>query len=244
MITARPIRFTSDIAAHRRILEALGATRVTESDGWIGYAVGSGRLALHDAAGSDRSSGTTVLGWEVDDLDAWAQRAGAAGVSVTVGETDHGLAATVIAPDGTTFTVDPAAEALTPPPADRRVSVLPIWVTDQVQAARDVLLGIGAVARLVADSEVWSDFSCDGGGLAAVHRAEQGAEPAADVELAFEYDGDVEELVPVLQAAGVAAILIDETYSRTLQVANPDRQGSTIWINQRQADLYGYRNVG
>ncbi len=122
--------------------------------------------------------------------------------------------------------------------------MLPIWVTDQVHAARDVLLGIGAVARIAADSGVWSDFSFDGGGLAAVHRAEQGAEPAADVELAFEYDGDVEELVPVLQAAGVAAMLIDETYSRTLQLADPDRDGSAIWINQRQADLYGYSSAG
>ncbi len=244
MITARPIRFTADIAGHRRILEALGATLVTQADAWIVYAVGSGRLGLHEAGGSDQVDGTTVLGWEVDDLAAWSARAREAGVPATVGHTDHGLAATVTALDGTTFTVDPSVQARTPAPADRRLSVLPIWVTDQVHAARDVLLGIGAVARIAADSGVWSDFSCDGGGLAAVHRAEQGAEPAADVELAFEYDGDVEELVPVLQAADVAAMLIDETYSRTLQVADPDRQGSTIWINQRQADLYGYRNVG
>ena len=42
-----------------------------------------------------------------------------------------------------------------------------------------------------------------------------------------------------LDAAGIESALIDETYSRTLQVADPDGV-KEIWINERQTDLYGY----
>ncbi|WP_109471175.1 VOC family protein [Ornithinimicrobium cavernae] len=241
MITARPIRFTADLAAHRRYLEALGATRVTTAPGWEVYAVGSGRVALH-AASDTQPSGRTILAWEVPDLEAWAARAREAGVPLTVGPTDHGLAATVTAPDGTTFTVDPAPQVVEEPaPAERALAILPIWYTrpDDVDGARQVVAGLGARQRVTADSGVWTDFACPGGGLVAVHAHDD--DPAVD--LALEFDGDIETLVPVLAGAGVEAVLIDETYSRTLQLADPDRPGSTLWINEKQQDLYGYRSA-
>lgn len=239
MICARPIRFTHDLSAHRRYLEALGATRVTLAPGWEVYALGSGRLALHEA--SDSQPPGDVLAWEVADLDAWAQQARARGLSFEIGPTDHGIAATVTAPDGTTFTVDPAAVAEQPQPADHRFAVLPIWYTalGDVAGARDVLTALGAVQRVTADSDVWTDFSCPAGGLAAVHASEDGH----GVELGFEFDGDVESLIPALEAAGVRPVLIDETYSRTLQLPDPDREGRMLWINEKQRDLYGYRST-
>lgn len=240
MICARPIRFTADLAAHRRYLDALGATRVTTAPGWEVFAVGSGRLALH-AASEQQPSGDTILAWEVPDLDAWAERARAAGVPFEIGMTDHGIAATVTAPDGTTFTVDPAAEPEQPAPVDSAFAVLPIWYTsaDDVDAARTVVAGLGAVQRVTADSDVWTDFTCPGGGLAAVHATDG----ERGVELAFEFDGDVETLIPRLTAAGTEPLLIDETYSRTLQLPDPDRPGSMLWINEKQHDLYGYRSA-
>lgn len=236
-LTARPIRFTADIAAHRRWLEALGATVVTDAPGWTVLAVGSGRLALHDAS-EDRPSGLTTLGWEVADLDAWHEHTRDA-VPGTLGEAPHGRAVSVTAPDGTEFTVDPAADPEQPTPDDPALAVLPIWVTQDVDGARGILAAMGARGRLVADSNVWTDYALEGGGLAAVHDTD--GEP--EVELAFEFDGDVETLIPVLRGVGVEALLIDETYGRTLQVPDPDSPGRTIWINEAQRDLYGYRRM-
>lgn len=239
MICARPIRFTRDLAAHRRYLDALGATRVTTAPGWEVYALGSGRLALHEA--SDSQPPGDVLAWEVADLDAWAERARAAGLTFEIGQTDHGIAATVTAPDGTMFTVDPAAEAEQPPPTDTAFAVLPIWYTPlaEVEGARQVVTGLGGIQRVTADSDVWTDFSCPAGGLVAVHASD--GDPG--VELGFEFDGDVETLIPALEAAGVEPVLIDETYSRTLQIPDPDREGRMLWINEKQQDLYGYRST-
>lgn len=236
MICARPIRFTADLDAHRAYLEALGATRVTTAPGWEVYALGSGRLALH-AASPDQPPGD-ALAWETGDLDGWAEQARAAGLAFEVGETDHGIAATVTATDGTTFTVDPAAEAEQPAPADARLSVLPIWYTSEAESARAVLRGLGAIQRVRADSDVWTDFRCPAGGLAAVHASDE-----VGVELGFEFDGDVETLIPVLARVGVEAVLIDETYSRTLQLPDPDRPGRMLWINEKQQDLYGYSST-
>lgn len=239
MICARPIRFTRDLSAHRAYLEVLGATRVTTAPGWEVYALGSGRLALH-AASDDQPPGD-VLGWETPDLTAWAEQARAAGLQLEVGETDHGIAATVTAPDGITFTVDPAAEAEQPAPSDTALSVLPIWYTtsEEVEGARQVVRGLGAIQRVTADSDVWTDFACPAGGLVAVHASD--GEPG--VELGFEFDGDIETLIPRLEAAGIEAVLIDETYSRTLQIPDPDREGRMLWINEKQQDLYGYRSA-
>ncbi|MCK0112881.1 hypothetical protein MWU75_12095 [Ornithinimicrobium sp. F0845] len=237
-LAARPIRFTADTAAHRRWLETLGATVVTDAPGWTVLAIGSGRLALH-AASEDRPAGLTTLGWEVADLDAWHARTRAT-VPGTLGEAPHGRAVTVTAPDGTTFTVDPVAAPEQPAPADPALSVLPIWVTQDVDGARDILRGMGAQGRLVADSNVWTDYTLPGGGMVAVHDTD--GEP--EVELAFEFDGDVETLIPALREVGVEALLIDETYGRTLQVPDLDNPGRTIWINEAQRDLYGYRRMG
>lgn len=238
MITARPIRFTADPAAHRRWLGALGATVVTEAPGWTVLAVGSGRVALHQDS-EDRPAGLTTLGWEVPDLAGWHAQAEAAGVPGTLGATDHGTAVTVRAADGTRFTVDPLEDAEHPPPTDSSLSVLPIWVTPDVTGARGILQGMGARGRLVADSDVWTDFTLPGGGLAAVHDTDGERE----AELAFEYSGDVETLLPRLREVGTEALLIDETYGRTLQVPDPDLPGRTIWINEAQRDLYGYRRT-
>lgn len=237
-LVARPIRFTADLGAHRRYLQALGATRVTTAPGWEVFALGSGRVALH-AASNDQPSARTILAWEVPDLQAWAAEAKAAGLEFVIGETNHGIAATVTAPDGTTFTVDPAPTAEEPAPSEDSLSVLPIWYTEptDVAAASQVLTGLGAVQRITADNDVWTDFVCPGGGLVAVHAADTGP----GVELGFEFDGDVESLIPVLREAGVEPVLIDETYSRTLQIPDPDREGAMLWINEKMQDLYGYR---
>lgn len=243
MIAARPIRFTGHLDTHRRILTALGATVVTDAPGWVVYAVGSGRLALHQAPSSDphtgeRSSGDTVLGFETEDLDGAVAAAQAAGVDIRIEQTEHGRAGVVRAADGTTFTIDSMAPAETAAPQDTRLAVMQIWYTTDTATARAVVTGIGARPRITGEDGIWADFRCETGGLAAVHRAGE-----VGVELAYHYAGDVEALTPVLARAGVTARLIDETYGRTLRIPDPDRDAE-IWINEKQADLYGYRAEG
>lgn len=233
-LTVRPIRFTHDIPAWRRLLETLGAHLVLERPGWLVYAAGSGRVALHQAS-EEQPPGSTLAFETSTPLSVAVPAAAEAGVPITLGETDHGLAGTVTALDGTSFTLD------TPTPVERagaasepRLSVLPIWYGQDTSMIRSVIEGLGAGPRLVGRDEGWIDHVCQGGGLVAAHRAE---EPG--VELAFEWDGDVDVALRLLEAAGIEAMLIDETYSRTVQITDPDNI-KEIWINEKQTDHYGY----
>jgi hypothetical protein len=234
-LTARPIRFTADIPGWSTILETLGAGLVSEHPGWLVYQLGGGRLALH-AASEAQPVGTT-LGMETGTPLADAVAAASeAGVPVTLEDTDHGPAGVVRAVDGTSFCLDsPTANETGASTREPRLSVLQIWYAPDTSVPLSTLRGLGARPRVVADDGRWVDLLFPGGGLAAVHQDE-----SAGTELAFEWDGDVEEVVGLLADAGVRSTLIDESYSRTVQVQDPDG-GKAIWVNQRQTDLYGYR---
>ncbi|SOC56643.1 hypothetical protein [Ornithinimicrobium cerasi] len=236
-LTPRPIRFTADLPAWRRIVEALGGVLVSEQPGWLVLQLGSGRLALH-ADHPDQPAGLTTLALETPEpLTEAVAAASVAGVPITLEETDHGTAGVVRADDGTEVTLD------TPTPGagrarDGRLVVLPIWYGPDASVPLAVLEGLGARRRIVGQDGGWTDLRCDGGGLLAVHVADQ-----VGTELAFEWDGDVEDALRLLTSAGIPATLIDETYSRTLHVADPDG-GKAVWVNERQTDLYGYTRVG
>jgi hypothetical protein len=234
-LTARPVRFTTDIPRWRTTLEALGAGLVSEHPGWLVYELGGGRLALH-AASEAQPVGTT-LGMETGTpLPEAVAAASEAGVPVTLEDTDHGLAGVVRASDGTTFCLDsPTGNETGASTRERRLSVLQIWYGPDTSVPLSTLEGLGARRRLVGNDGTWTDLAFPGGGLAAAHAAGD-----TGTELAFEWDGDVEEVVGLLAEAGVRSTLIDESYSRTVQVEDPDG-GKRVWVNERQTDLYGYR---
>ncbi|OLT16683.1 hypothetical protein BJF80_04900 [Serinicoccus sp. CUA-874] len=234
-LTAQPIRFTSDLPAWQRLLETLGGHLVYERPGWLVYAVGSGRVALH-AASEQQPAGVCALALSTTTpVPEAVAAAAAAGVPITLGHPDHGEAGMVEAPDGTSFTLDsPTPVEREGGVSDRRLAALPIWYGPDTAMITGVLEGIGARPRTVADDRIWTDLRCEGGGLVAAHRDESPA-----VELAFEWDGDVEEALALLTEAGIEAVLIDETYSRTVQIADPDGR-KEIWVNERMTDLYGY----
>lgn len=239
-IVSRPIVFTADLPAWRVLLEAFGGVVLVENPGWWVYAVGSGRVALHDAAHSPHEPGHVQLGFEVPDLDAWSGRVG---VEHVIEEAGHGTAARVIAPDGVWFWVDgsdPAADAAAtaaresgrePTPG---IAVLPLWYTPDPRTARGVLEAVGATPRITGDDGTWADLVCSGGGLVAVH-----ADERAGTVLSFEHDGPLEDLQERLTAVGVEAALVDETYGRSLRVPDPDGR-TPIWVNEAQTDLYGF----
>ena len=53
-------------------------------------------------------------------------------------------------------------------------------------------------------------------------------------------DGDVDRLSEVLKSRGFVSRVIDEAYGRSLRIDDPDG-GVELWVNERQSDLYGYR---
>jgi hypothetical protein len=235
-LTVRPIRFTDDIPAWQRVLRSLGAVLLSEHPGWFVYQLGAGRLALHAASGSDQSAGTTALGFETGMPVAEAVAAAASrGVPVELGQTGHGEAGIVRAADGTSFTLD----ASTPDPEERGagsspLAVLPIWHAPRPRVALDVLDGLGMRRRVIEEDGSWVDLTARAGGLHGVQRSEE-----VGAELSFELTGDVSVLQDSLAAAGVEALLHEESFGRSLRITDPDG-GSPVWVVERQPDLYSY----
>lgn len=247
MIGVRPIRFTANTEQFRPIWTALGAVTVVDAEGWTVHQFGSGRIALHhaDAAQARTSPGATTLAFEVDALDPWVDQVRAARpeLDLTVEEFGHGRSALVAGPDGLVIQIDSREDGeevkdVTVATVATGVSVLPIWYTSDTEAAARTLEALGARRRIVSDSGNWIDLVCPGGGLVAVHHGD-----VTEAVLAFEYDGNVEELSPALTHGGVDAVLIDETYARSLRVPDPEH-GERIWINEKQTDLYGFTLAG
>lgn len=128
-----------------------------------------------------------------------------------------------------------------PAPRGPGLAVLAIQYTTDTTPAIEELTALGAVRRIVADNGVWNDFVCPGGGLAAVHaHTEEDAEE--DAEVAFELTGDLGALADALRDAGFNATIVDEAYTRVLQLPDPD--GGPAWqINHHQSDLYGFTDL-
>jgi hypothetical protein len=235
-LSVRPVRFTDDLPAWRRVLAALGAVPLSEDEGWSVYQLGAGRLALHPAAGSSEAPGTTLLGLETSEpLEEAVAAAAREGVPIELGDTDHGRAGIVTASDGTRLVLDPSApnpralEASQP-----GLAVMPVWHTPAGRVALDVLDGLGMRRRVTLEDGTWADLTARSGGLHGVH-------PMSSVrtELAFELNGNVDTLLESLTVAGVRAQVHDEDPGRVLRFADPDG-GETLRVLERQPDLYSY----
>lgn len=228
MIRTAPIRFTPDIERWEQLLLALGCTFVADQPGWKVARAGLGVFCLH-AADEPRSEAW----FQSDDHRAAAEATGGRiEAKVADGKEQDFWMATM--PDGVTLGFDAwqygegNVEG-----ADVRLAVLPLWMTPDVEAATAAMLAIGAERRLSSDSGDWVDFTLTDG-LMAVHGGE------AEVVLSFEWDGDVDRLSEVLKSRGFVSRVIDEAYGRSLRIDDPDG-GVELWVNERQSDLYGYR---
>ncbi|MDO5501378.1 MAG: hypothetical protein Q4F67_17050 [Propionibacteriaceae bacterium] len=228
MIRTAPIVFTAHTDVWRRLITALGGTVVVDSPAWTVVRAGRGVVALHEA--TDAKRGTTELWFEATEPEVAAR---ATGGVVTAKELDGGAGTVWEArfPDGQMVGFSPLEGSSDGAPG--RLSVLPIWVTTDVETASDALVKAGATGRIASDSGVWADLSVDDG-LVAVHGGSQ-----AGTVLSFEYDGDIDALAERVSDAGVEVRVIDETFGRTLRLDHPDGD-EEIWVNERQTDLYGY----
>ncbi|WP_426998125.1 VOC family protein [Pseudarthrobacter sp. N5] len=258
MLRVRPIHFTSRLQEWRQLLTDLGLVQTTDDGDWQEFDAGSGRVALHHFTPGSAEDGTTAFGVEVGDLAEFARRTNEAGAvsggtTTELIEADRGLSCRVTGLDGFSFLADPATRAVdgtwtTSPAADPALGVTAMWITTDTAAARQDLANIGARPQRSSDTGDWADFTAKNGGRIGVQiGGAVGAGP-----LGFEYDGDLGTLLDRLTAAGHAAHIVDESYGRTLHVPNPDfteldfaelpnsPAGPTIWISERQTDLYGY----
>lgn len=234
-LTVRPVRFTDDTTAWRTALEALGGVLIDEHPGWLVYQLGAGRVGLH-AASPSQPAGTTSLALETTvPLAEAVSAATAEGVPIELGDTGHGPAGVVRAADGTTLTLDTA----TPNPQELQavepyVAVMPVWHTPDARVALGVLDGLGLRRRVTEEDGSWADLTARDGGR-------HGVRPLAAVgtELAFEVEGNVEDLQEGLVAAGLVLELREDERGRALTFADPDG-GAPVRIVERQPDLYSY----
>jgi len=115
----RPVRFTDDVAAMRRFLEALGLRPRIASDngGWVDFLTkDGGGAALHDAATatSGYRAGETSLSFESEEpLEVVRDRLHAAGFAdADIVDEAYGRTLVVTDPDGVRVSVDEVQEDL------------------------------------------------------------------------------------------------------------------------------------
>ena len=233
MLRVRPLVHTPDLPGAARFLQALGLAPAQDPVPNASCAVfdaGSGRVALRSCIPGSAEDGTTALAFEVSDVREFARRTAVAGTAVELSEEGHRLAARVTAPDGLSFLADagPRETGASPSP----LAVLAVWSTPDVGPAVKVLGDIGAKPRISADDGTCQDFRAKNGGLVAA-----GTGPRTAVDLAFEYDGDVRDLVRDLTAGGLDPTLIEEGHGRSVRVRAP--WGAEVRIDERQRDPSG-----
>ena len=217
MLRVRPLVYTADLPRAAAFLQALGLTPAatsTPSDSHAVFDAGSGRVALHTCAAGSAGEGTSALGFEVGDVREFARRTAEAGTAVDVSEEGHDLAARVTSADGVSLLVD-AGPRETGAPASP-LSVLALWYVPDPAPAVQVLRNIGARPRSSPDPGTWHDFRAKNGGLVAAHQM-----PRAAVELAFEYEGGVRDLLPGLIDGGFEPTVDDERHGAALRVTAP-----------------------
>lgn len=226
MTTVHAVHATTHPSWWQRVAPILGFSPTGEP----GHYAGSGLLTVRETTGDTTEAATHL---EILVTDPTAVLTAAEAVA-TVTEPD------VAATDGTTITVSPAVEhSRTPtlPSGQTQVAVMPIWYGPDPGEPTAILTGLGLQPRLASDSGSWKDFTADGGGQVAWHRA-----PSVALGLALEHSGDLDALAAQLSEAGAGATVVDEAYNRTLLVQTPE--GGRLWVNGTQEDLYGYHRAG
>ncbi|MHA7210222.1 VOC family protein [Arthrobacter sp. MDT1-65] len=234
MLRVRPLVATSDLPAAAGFLRALGLHPAQEpvADGSRAvFDAGSGRVALRTCAPGSREEGRAALAFDVGDVREFARRTVEAGTAVGLSGEGSGLTARITAPDGTSFPVE-AGPRETGAPASP-LAVLAVWSTPDVDRAARVLGDMGARPRAGARAGTRRDFRAKNGGLVAVRAAARGG-----VGLAFEYDGDVRDLLGNLTAGGSGPVVSDGSDGRSLRVRAP--WGAGIRVDERRGDLSGH----
>jgi hypothetical protein len=217
MLRVRPILFTSALDDYASLLTALGLSCTENHADWRVFDSGRGKVGLQqDDVGLQ--DGSVQLGFEIRDRDIFVRRTLADGTRAELVDSDHGPAAQVTAPDGFSFLADAVAQDSPPkgvhpgPP-----TVVQLWHTPDVDAARKVMADIGArPVQPRPDGTGSIRFQAKNGGLVEVHLS-----GVSGVGLCLEYDGGQAALRARLTAAGLTSELAAEPDGDVLRVHTP-----------------------
>ncbi len=228
------VRLTSFTTKPERWAElalALGGTKIVDAECWQVFALAGGRLAIHAVEPGHSKAGTQTISFDVPDLAEFGAHHAVEGGEIREVKLGHGRVLEVTSSSLPNFFVEEAEGEMA---HSGKALVAPLFYTPEVQEGARLIASLGLTARVSSLAGTYVDFADDG--VVAVHIGSRGCAPG------FEHP-EVVGLVETLQNAGFRVALIDESYGRTLRVENPDDASieADIWINETQADLYGYR---
>jgi hypothetical protein len=226
MLRVRPVVGTPHAGAWAELLLALGLTELpADTDGERRLAAGSGRVLIRPAPAF-----TVTLGFEVRDLDKFAQWTRGDGTEVLLRTSDAGPIGHITADDRLEFTATPvdanvtAGSGLHSTPGS--LGVLAVWNTPDVPGSAQTLRNIGAIQSPGGQGASGAHFRAKHGGYVDLRPA-----AATGVDLEFGIDGDAGPLAARLEAAGLRPRFATGTNGRTLLVAHPD--GGDLLVAER-----------
>lgn len=227
MLRVRPIHYTPHVGQWARLLTALGLIELPTCGGHREFAAVGGKVRLVKSVVP-----RTELGFEIRDLDKFADWTRSDGTPVTITGDGGSRAGQITGPDGLSFLAEPVEPGDPSAGAEPNLMVLALWNTPDVAGASATLSNIGARPDIGSDAGTGAQFSAKNGGLVATR---EGSEPVA--ALSFEYAGEAGALLGILHSRGLEATLVDEDHVRTILV--PDPEGDHVRINERLRDLNG-----
>lgn len=232
MLRVRPVVNTGHAAAWAELLLAIGLADLPHgTSGERCFAAGSGRVLLRTAP-----SFAIELGFEVRDLDKFAQWTRSDGTEVLLRTTDAGPIGHITADDRLEFTATPvnagvtAGSGLQSTPGS--LGVLAVWNTPDVPGSAQTLRNIGAIQSPGGPGALDAHFRAKHGGYVDLRPA-----AATRVDLELGIDGDAGHLAARLEAAGLRPRFATGTHGRTLLVAHPD--GGDLRVAERHHHAQG-----
>ncbi|WP_298039987.1 hypothetical protein [uncultured Microbacterium sp.] len=226
MTVVQQILYTGEPRSWWRLADALGLVAPVEPDAEWAEFHGDGVLAIHPVT-PEHAAGDVDIHLIVADLDAAASALDAFDTE-TLTMDGIGEMIVVHAASGISISVSDGA-------AQRgvgRIAVQPLWFQQDLTEPRAILEALGFRTGIQADSGGWAEMLCDGG-VIGLHMGEP------RIGLSFEARGDLDALAASLRGAGIAASIVDEAFTRTIRLPDPDG-GDDVWINGVQHDLHGY----
>lgn len=116
------------------------------------------------------------------------------------------------------------------------MNLLPIRYVSDVAASQRFYTTLGLAAGPRSRPGGWSELHA-GGGVLALHEADQADGGGRRVQLCFESTVALEEVAKALEEAGYPHEgIVDENFGRSLSAADPD--GLLVQVNEHDRELY------
>ncbi|GAA1118156.1 hypothetical protein [Arthrobacter flavus] len=211
MLRVRPTLIT----AHPKLLgDLLPVLGMVQQHGTALFDAGGGRIALQPGTAE-----LTLLGFEAGVLEEFARRTAESGTAAEVIRDAAGATTVQVEAPGHNIPVD-QGERLLDPTADQALTVVCIWSASDPQGAARMLRNIGARPRDTAEA---TEFTAKNGGRVAVRTGEH-----QDIQVGFDYAGDVADLGRRVRRAGFSAELSRTDGNRILTVPVSAHRSFTI----------------